>query len=502
MAVSHDIAVSGREAKGREGSIVERLQETVAIHLGLTSSEAARRPIKIIQFGEGNFLKGFVEWIVQQLNNKGVFGGNVAVVQPRENGRVQTLEEQEGLYTVILEGLQDGQPVRSHELIDSIGKTVNPYRDWEGFLALADDPDTQIIVSNTTEAGIAVNDEDKVTDQPPAGYPAKLAHLLKRRFDRSMPGFLIMPCELIADNGPALHSALINVAERFGWDKDFIEWLDRENIFVSTLVDRIVPGYPREDAQELWEKLGYEDQNMVKAEPFLLWVVAGDQTAQRKVDELLPARKAGIDLVICDAVQPYRERKVYLLNGTHTTMAQVARLAGFKTVGQIMGDKTMRSFITREMEEEIIPVQTLPKAELENFAVAVRERFDNPFVQHSLDSIGLNSVSKFVSRLLPLVVANVEQGRGLPERIVLALSCLLWIYGGKAGDAVKIQDDQKVIDAFRKDAIEDDFVNRILSDAAIWGHDLTRVAGLAETVQSNLDSLADRGVQPLIDRLA
>ena len=167
-----------------------------------------------------------------------------------------------------------------------------------------------------------------------------------------------------------------------------------------------------------------------------------------------------------------------------------------------MGDKTMRSFITREMEEEIIPVQTLPKEELENFAAAVRERFDNPFVQHSLDSIGLNSVSKFVSRLLPLVVANVEQGRGLPERIVLALSCLLWIYGGKAGDAVKIQDDQKVIDAFRKDAIEDDFVNRILSDAAIWGHDLTRVAGLAKTVQSNLDSLADRGVQPLIDRLA
>ena len=502
MAVSHDIAVGGREAKGRKGSNVERLQEAVAIHLGLTSPEAARRPIRIIQFGEGNFLRGFVEWIVQQLNDKGVFGGNVAVVQPRENGRVQALEDQEELYTVILEGLKDGQPVRSHELIDSIGKTVNPYQDWEGFLALADDPDTQIIVSNTTEAGIAVNHGDKVTDQPPAGYPAKLAHLLKRRFDRSMPGFLIMPCELIADNGPALHRALINVAERFGWGRDFIDWLDRENTFVSTLVDRIVPGYPREDAQELWEMLGYEDQNMVEAEPFLLWVVAGDQTAQCKVDELLPARKVGIDLVTCDAVQPYRERKVYLLNGPHTTMAQVARLAGFKTVGQVMGDKTMRSFITREMEEEIIPVQTLPREGLESFAAAVRERFDNPFVQHSLDSIGLNSVSKFVSRLLPLVTANVNRGSGLPERIVLALSCLLWTYGGKAGDAVNIQDGQKVIDAFREAAGQADFVNRILADSSIWGHDLTRIAGLGEAVRKNLDDLADRGVQPLIDRLA
>ena len=490
------------DASGRKGSIVERLQEAVAVHLGLTSTQAAQRPIRIIQFGEGNFLRAFVDWIVQQLNNRGLFGGNVAVVQPLENGRVHVLEDQERLYTVILEGLKDGKPVRSHDLIDSIGKTVDPYKDWDGFLALADDPDTQIIISNTTEAGIAVNDGDKVTDQPPAGYPAKLAHLLKRRFDRSLPGFLIMPCELIADNGPTLHRALINVAERFGWGKDFIDWLDRENTFVSTLVDRIVPGYPREDAQELWEMLGYEDQNMVKAEPFLLWVVAGDQTAQRRVDELLPARKAGIDLVTCDAVQPYRERKVYLLNGPHTTMAQVARLAGFKTVGQVMGDKTMRSFITREMEEEIIPVQTLPKEELENFAAAVRERFDNPFVQHSLDSIGLNSVSKFVSRLLPLVTANLEQGRGLPERIILALSCLLWIYGGKAGDAVKIQDDQKVIDAFREAAGQEDFVNRILSDASIWGHDLTRIAGLVEAVQKNLDDLADRGVQPLIDRLA
>lgn len=481
---------------------MQRLQEAEAIRLGLTDSKAARRPIRVIQFGEGNFLRAFVDWIVQQLNDKGLFGGNVAVVQPLEYGRVQALEDQDRLYTVILEGLKDGRPVRSHELVDSIGRTVNPYRDWEGYLALADNPETQIIISNTTEAGIAVDDADTVATQPPVGYPAKLAHLLKRRFDKSLPGFLIVPCELIAENGLALHRALIEVATRFGWGQDFIDWLDRENTFVCTLVDRIVPGYPRDDAEELWGKLGYEDRNMVKAEPFLLWVVAGDQAAQRKVEELIPARKAGIDLVTCDAVQPYRERKVYLLNGPHTTMAQVARLAGFRTVGEVMADKTMRSFITREMEEEIIPVQSLPREELENFAAAVRERFDNPFIQHSLDSIGLNSVSKFVARLLPLINANAEQGRGLPKRIVLALSCLLWIYGGRTGDAVRIQDDPEVIDTFRRAADRDDYARRVLSATSLWGHDLTRIEGLVDAVRSDLNRIADEGVQPLIDRLA
>lgn len=241
---------------------------------------------------------------------------------------------------------------------------------------------------------------------------------------------------------------------------------------------------------------------MVKAEPFLLWVVAGDQAAQRKVEELIPARKAGIDLVTCDAVQPYRERKVYLLNGPHTTMAQVARLAGFRTVGEVMADKTMRSFITREMEEEIIPVQSLPREELENFAAAVRERFDNPFIRHSLDSIGLNSVSKFVARLLPLINANAEQGRGLPKRIVLALSCLLWIYGGRTGDAVRIQDDPEVIDTFRRAVDRDDYARRVLSATSLWGHDLTRIEGLVDAVRSDLNRIADEGVQPLIDRLA
>ncbi|BDR52411.1 mannitol dehydrogenase [Bombiscardovia nodaiensis] len=479
-----------------------QLNRQLAQEQGLTGQQAAERPLKMIQFGEGNFLRGFVDWLVQELNNHSLFNGNVAIVQPLPQGRVDALEAQDRLYSVILEGLADGQKVRSRQLIDSIGKTANPYEDWEDYLSLADDPQTQIIVSNTTEAGISLNDADTVQTCPPASYPAKLAHLLHRRYIQGLPGMLIMPCELIADNGPALRTALLECAKRFGWEQGFSDWLERENMFVSTLVDRITPGYPRDQAQALWEEMGYEDQNMVKAEPFFLWVVAGDQAARAKVDELLPARQLGINLVTTDAVQPYRERKVYLLNGPHTTMAQVARLAGFHTVGQTMGDPTMRSFITREMEEEIIPVLTLPKEELEGFATQVRERFDNPFVEHSLDSIGLNSVSKYVTRLLPLVDANMDQGRGLPQRIVLALACLLYTYGGLSTQPVAITDSQTVIDSIRAAAHDENFAEEVLANQQLWGRDLSQIPWLADSVQADIDAIKQRGIQELIRQLA
>ena len=482
---------------------MEQLNANVAIERGLTAAEAANRPIKLIQFGEGNFLRAFVDWIVQQLNNNGLFNGNVAIVQPLPQGRVAELEKQDRLYTVILEGLKDGREVQSREVIDSVGLTVDPYVDFDAYLALADDPNVQIIVSNTTEAGIALSDEDAADARPARSYPGKLAQLLKRRFDNGLPGFLIVPCELIADNGVALERCLKETAVKFGYGDDFVAWLERENTFVSTLVDRIVPGFPRDNADALWDELGYRDDNMVKAEPFLLWAVAGSKDAQEKVNELLPARKLGIDLVTADAVQPYRERKVYLLNGPHTTMAQVARLAGFATVGEVMGDPTMRSFIVREMHEDIIPVLTLPEDELNAFADAVCERYSNPFVKHALDSIGLNSVSKFAARLLPVLLANVRDGRGLPPRITLALAALLATYGGLTDVDVRINDSDDVVAAIR-DAAQDraSFVATVLADASLWGEDLTAVEGLADAVEADVAAIERDGIKPLIEALA
>ena len=268
-------------------------------------------------------------------------------------------------------------------------------------------------------------------------------------------------------------------------------------------MDRIGPGYLRDNAEVLWDELGYEDNNMVKAEPFLLWAVAGTREAQAKVNELLPARKLGIDLVTADAVQPYRERKVYLLNGPHTTMAQVARLAGFTTVGEVMNDPTMRSFIEKEMHEDIIPVLTLPAEELNAFASAVCERYANPFVKHALDAIGLNSVSKFTARLLPNVYANVKAGNGLPRRIVLALAVLLATYGGLAKVEVNVNDSDDVVAKFKAAAADrPSFVSVILADASLWGADLTEIDGLVDLVAADIRQIENGGIQPLIDELA
>ena len=481
---------------------METLNASLAIDRGLTTSQAAQRPITIVQFGEGNFLRAFVDWIVQQLNNEGLFNGNVAIVQPLEMGRVKELEAQDRLYTVILEGLKDGHEVQRREIIDSIGATVDVYRDWEGYLALADNPDLKIVISNTTEAGIAVSDEDTPEACPPKSYPAKLAQLLKRRYDNGLPGLLIIPCELIADNGPALRRCLVDTARRFGWSEDFIAWIERENTFVSTLVDRIVPGYPRDNAEDLWNELGYVDNNMVKAEPFALWVIAGDEAAQTKVNELLPARKLGIDLVTTDQVQPYRERKVFLLNGPHTTMAQIARLAGLGTVGEVMGDDMMRSFIEREMHEEIIPVLSLPQDELDAFAHAVVERFRNPFVKHALDSIALNSVAKFTARLLPIVHRNVEQGRGVPRRIALALAALIASYASLAPTEVSVVDMDDAKARLAGVTADEASVTAALADASLWGEDLTAIEGLADEVVADVRSIAAGGIRSLVEQLS
>ncbi len=481
---------------------MEKLNVNVALEHGLTDAKAAGRPIRIIQFGEGNFLRAFVDWIVQQLNNTGAFDGNVAIVQPLPVGRVDQIGQQDNLYTVILEGLKNGKEVQSRELVDSIGTTVNPYEDFERYLALADDPNTSIIISNTTEAGIALSDEDRADATPSTSYPAKLAQLLKRRYDKGLPGFLIIPCELIGENGIKLKQCLVDIAGRFGWGEDFVNWIETENTFLCTLVDRIVPGYPKDDAVRLWGELGYRDDNMVKAEPFLLWVLAGDEKAKARLCELLPAQELGSGVVLCDDVQPYRERKVYLLNGPHTTMSQVARLAGFSTVGEVMNDSTMRSFIEHEMHEELIPVCALPEDELNMFADAVLERFSNPFVKHSLDSIALNSVSKFTARLLPALKRNIEQGRGVPQRIALALAGLLASYAGLAPVDVAINDGGDVVERLSRMSVDGDSIAAALADASLWGEDLTQLDGLLAQVADDVVAIANGGIRNLIEDLA
>lgn len=458
--------------------------------LGRELVDVPDRPTRIIQFGEGNFLRAFVDWQVQKLNERTDFNGGVAVVQPRPGGHVAELEAQDRLYTVALEGLRDGLPVREHEIITCINATVDPYRDWDGFLALAADPDTRVVVSNTTEAGISLDPRDTADSGVPLGFPAKLTRLLQRRHELGLPGWLIIPCELIDDNGPALREAVLECSRVFGLDDDFRTWVCDENAFCSSLVDRIVPGRPA-NLTERWDELGYVDHQIVCAEPFMLWVIDGPDS----LDDVLPLRRAGLDVVLTDGLQRYHDRKVFLLNGPHTTLASLARPAGITTVGEAMADPVVSAFLRQEMSEEIMPVIDLPQAELRSFAASVEERFRNPFVEHRLDAIALNSVSKFRARLVPLLLA--EHPDGLPRRIAAALAGLLWTYAGQS--PVDPVDSPQIVEQVRSGV--DDGLESVLADGELWGTDLTRIPGLVETVRDDLETLDRHGAMTLMGRL-
>jgi tagaturonate reductase len=388
-------------------------------------------PERVIQFGEGNFLRGFIDWMIHRLNRSGRFGGRVVVVQPIAQGLAKQLNEQHGLYTLLLRGVQDGKPVDHREVISSVSRALNPYEQFDEFLALARNPRIDVIVSNTTEAGIVFRAEDKPDDRPPASFPAKLTRLLWERF-RSLgrsaaPGFVILPCELIERNGEQLRNAVLRTAGNWKLPDDFAAWIDAANEFATTLVDRIVTGYPRDEAAELTAELGYEDELLVAAEPFHFFAVERAPRAAR----LLPFHEVGLDVVFADDITPYRDRKVRILNGAHTMTALAAYLMGLDTVGQCMDDDLIRSFMRRGLDEEIIPTLNLPKRELEDFAAAVVERFGNPHVKHALPGIALNSTSKFRARLLPSIRRFIELKGRAPARLSFALAALIAFYRGR-----------------------------------------------------------------------
>lgn len=452
-------------------------------------------PTKVIQFGEGNFLRAFVDWQIQQMNKQGLFKGGVAVVQPIANGRTKQLEAQDRLYTTLLEGKLDGKVVQEHEIIEDINQTVRPYDDWQSYLDLAKNDDIQFIFSNTTEAGIAYDANDRYDALPEGTYPAKLTALLNERFKLGKPGFQIIPCELINHNGDALKKAVLQYADLWALGADFKQWVNDANDFYATLVDRIVPGYPKDRAADLETKWGYHDANMVKAEPFFIFVVEGDQ----KLEKLFPAKQAGLNLVVTPDMQPYRNRKVSLLNGPHTTMSPIARLAGIETVGEVMKDPDFYQFVNDEMYQEIIPTVALPQAELEAYAEGVKERFENPYVRHELSSIALNSIAKFKARLLPTLKRYVAANHQLPQRISLALAAYLKIYAGKADFAP--QDTPETLAEFKQLVQAPDYLGAALADTKLWGEDLTQYDGLKALIQKDWDLFDQAGARAAVQAI-
>ena len=459
---------------------------------------------RVIQFGEGGFLRAFCDWMIDMANEKAGMDAGVVIVQPIERGMVSMLNEQDGLYTLILRGQVDGKATKDTRIIQSVKRGLSPYEDFEGYLALAHNRDMRIIISNTTEAGIVYTGKDSFDDKPQASYPGKLTRLLYERFTAfggaKGTGFILLPCELIDYNGRNLEECCMKTAEQWGLSEEFKTWLKNENVFCSTLVDRIVTGYPRGEAESLYEEFGYRDNMLNTAEPFGLWVIEGPAW----IEDELPFKKAGCNVVFTQDVSPYKLRKVRMLNGAHTSMVLGAYLAGHEIVGDCMADETMRSYMSQALFNEIMPTLDLPKADLEAFASAIFERFSNPFNRHLLLSIALNSQSKFRARVLPTIKEYVKRKGELPKILTFSMAAFIAFYCGHkkedgsfagvraAGNEYPIADDQFVIDFFAgmegKSSAE--IAHAVLTNPDFWGSDLTaELPGFEASVAASLEAL-------------
>ena len=429
---------------------------------------------RIIQFGEGGFLRSFVDVFIHKMNEQGLYDGKVVVVQPIAKGLIPVINEQGGVYHQFLRGIDNGTVVDECIEVRSISRGVDPYTDYEAYLALAHNPDMHIIISNTTEAGIEYLGTESITDAPPKSFPAKLTALLWERFQAGLPGFVILSCELIDNNGQELLACVLKYAELWKLPEEFINWVKTNNDFCNTLVDRICTGYPKDDAENFAKRIGVEDKLMNTAEIFHLWVIEGHH------EDIFPLQRAGINVIWTNDVKPYKKRKVRILNGGHTSMVLGARLYGLMTVRECLDDPTVNRFLRKAMFEEIIP--TLGHVEEDTpFGNAVLERFANPFVKHQLLSIALNSVSKFKARVLPTILEYREQRGDLPKCLVWSLAALIAFY--RTDEA----NDGEEIMAYMKTAS----VRDILAKQEYWGQD---ISFLAEDVERYYGIMENEGM--------
>ena len=478
-------------------------------------------PVKVMQFGEGNFLRAFVDYFFDIANEKAGYNGKVKLVQPIANfpQMADWINEQEGLYTLYLRGSEKGQKVDAKRVISCVHDCVCPYSEgkWDEVLALARSEDLEIVVSNTTEAGIAYTQGDSQFDQvPPNSFPAKLTRVLYERYTAfkgaADKGLVILSCELIDNNGKELLRCVNQYIKQWGLEEGFARWVNGDCTFCSTLVDRIVTGYPRGEAETLCEEFGYRDNMLDTAEPFGLWVIEGPAW----IEDELPFKKAGCNVIFTQDVSPYKLRKVRMLNGAHTSMVLGAYLAGHEIVGDCMADDTMRAYMSQALFNEIMPTLDLPKDDLEAFASAIFERFSNPFNRHLLLSIALNSQSKFRARVLPTIKEYVKRTGRLPKILTFSMAAFIAFYCGKkkedgsfvgvraAGNEYPIADDQFVLDFFAgmtgKPAAE--IAHAVLTNVDFWGSDLTaELPGFEASVAASLDAIFTKGAAKAIEEV-
>ena len=471
--------------------------------LNRTTATANQYPTKVIQFGEGNFLRAFVDWIIWNTNQKTNFNAGVVVVQPIERGMVDMLNAQDGLYHVNLQGIDKGEAVDSIQMIDVINGGLNPYTQNAEFMALAEDPNIRFVISNTTEAGIAFDPSCKLEDKPASSYPGKLTQLLYHRYNHfngdKSKGFIILPCELIFLNGKELKKCIYQYIELWQLGDGFKTWFEEACGVYCTLVDRIVPGYPKDTIEQIHERIGFSDNLVVKGEIFHLWVIEAPESVAAE----FPADKAGLNVLFVPSEAPYHERKVTLLNGPHTVLSPVGYLSGLDTVKQCVEDPEVGAFVKKVMYEELMETLNLPKPELQAFADSVVERFVNPYVKHFVTSIMLNSFPKYKTRDLPGLKTYLERKGELPKGLVLGLAGIITYYkGGKRGDVEIVPNDDAAIVELLKNLWATGDVRKVaegvLAAEFIWGEDLNAVPGLTDLLTADLALIQNEGMRAAV----
>lgn len=459
---------------------------------------------RVLQFGGGNFLRAFIDWMFDVYNDKMNADLGVLLVATTSFNNYKEWQEQDGLYHVLTRGYQNGETVDSSHLVKSVSRILHLHEEWENYLKSAKNPDLRFIVSNTTEAGIRYSETDKATDLPPKEFPAKLTLWLYHRYQffkgAKDKGCILIPVELTLKNGKNLKKCILQNAENWGLEPDFTTWINEANTFCNTLVDRIVPGV-RENLDKEWEKLGYKDAAITQGEAFHFFVIEAPQHVQ----EELPLNEAGLNVIFTDDQTPYRTRKVRILNGAHTSMVPVGYQYGIETVRETVEDEIMRKFVHQSIFDEIIPTLDLPDEELQQFANDVLDRFKNPFIRHELLSISLNSVSKFKTRVLPSIVEFYNQKQALPKCLVFSMAALIHFYKGE----IPLKDDQTAIDFIQNEwkicdgsqAAFATMATNILKWEYAWKTDLTKVNGLQAALAKHLFAIEKDGMKAAVNAL-
>ncbi len=506
-------ALSCGEELRRKDYAMEQLNYAVLEKSGYEGYILKDAPVKVMQFGEGNFLRAFVDYWFDLANEAGVWNGKEVLVQPISGGLAKLINQQEGLYTLYLRGSENGEKIDRKRVISSVDSCLNPYEkeDFDKMMEFARSDDLEIIVSNTTEAGIQYDPSCQMTDCPASSFPGKMTQVLYERFKAGKGGLIILACELIDNNGKELLKCVNQYIDQWGLDDDFRKYVNEDCVFCGSLVDRIVPGRIRDpkEVESLTAQNGYEDQLIDVGEVFGVWVIEGPE----ELNVRLPFKKAGISdkVFVVPDMSPYKKRKVRILNGAHTGFVLGSYLAGMDIVRDCMEDDVIRGFMNKMLYDEVIPTLPLDKDDLKAFAGAVQDRFNNPFVDHQLMSISLNSSSKWRARNMPSFLAYIEEQKSLPSCLTMSLAAYIAFYSSDlqaltdeglvakrpSGNTYTISDDRWILEFYwdRKDASAEELVHDVLSNEKMWGEDLTLIPGLEKEVTEDLVMIREKGAK-------